>query len=50
VGAVHLQPGFEWIFTRDIGLNVFIDFQRWLIFNADDNNALVFGIGINLYT
>jgi len=50
VGAVHLQPGFEWIFTRDIGLNLFIDFQRWLIINADDNNALVFGIGINLYT
>ena len=50
VGTVHVQPGFEWIFTRDIGLNVFIDFQRWLIINADDNNAVVFGIGISLYT
>ena len=50
VGAIHFQPGMEWIFTRDIALNIFADLQRWLIFNADDNNSLVLGIGINFYT
>lgn len=50
VGAIHVQPGLEWIFTRDIALNIFLDYQRWLIFNADDNNTLVIGLGFNFYT
>ena len=50
VGAIHFQPGLEWIFTRDIALNIFADYQRWPIFNADDNNSLVLGFGINFYT
>ncbi len=50
VGAIHIQPGFEWIFTRDIALHFFADYQRWLIFNADDNNTIVLGVGINFYT
>lgn len=50
VGGVHLQPGFEWIFTRDTAFHLFADVQRWIIFNAADNNAVVLGAGIIFFT
>jgi hypothetical protein len=50
VGGVHVQPGVEIIFTRDMALHIFADLQRWIVFNADDNNAVVIGGGIIFYT
>jgi hypothetical protein len=46
VGGVHLQPGLELIFKRDLGIHIFVDIQRWLLFNANDNNSVVAGIGV----
>jgi hypothetical protein len=50
VGGVHGVGGVEFIFTRDIAINVFLDFQRWIIFNAADNNSFALGAGIIFYT
>ncbi len=50
IGAFHLQPGFELIFTRDTALHIFADMQRWIVFNASDNNAVVIGAGIIWFT
>ncbi|MBI5509949.1 MAG: hypothetical protein HY903_14430 [Deltaproteobacteria bacterium] len=50
VGAVHLQPGIEWIVARDLAINLFADVERWIIFNADDNHAVVLGLGILFFT
>lgn len=49
VGALHLQPGLEWVFARDMALHIYADGQYWLIFNADDNISLAVGMGINFY-
>jgi hypothetical protein len=49
-GGRHGPPGAEIILTRDIFLHLFIDLQHWLVFNAADNNAAVFGLGISFYT
>jgi hypothetical protein len=50
IGGIHLQPGVELIFKRDIAIHLFIDLQRWLIFNAADNTAVVFGVGGLFFT
>ena len=50
VGGAHFQPGVELIFTRDVAIHLYVDLQHWFIFNAADNNALVFGLGVNFYT
>ncbi|MBN1961804.1 MAG: hypothetical protein JW841_12740 [Deltaproteobacteria bacterium] len=50
VGGVHLQPGFELIIKRDMAIHIYIDVQRWLIFNASDNNSVVGGIGLLFFT
>jgi hypothetical protein len=50
VGGLHVQPGVEWVFTRDIAINLFADVEHWIIFNAPDNNAVVIGIGILFFT
>lgn len=50
IGGVHLQPGVELIFTRDIAFHVFTDIQRWIIFNAEDNHAVVVGLGMIFFT
>lgn len=50
VGGLHLQPGIEYLFTRDIGFDFFIDLQHWLIYNTTDNNAVVFGVGLVFFT
>ena len=50
IPAVHLQPGFEWIVTRDVGITMFTDLQRWILLNADGNYSLVLGLGVTLYT
>ena len=49
IGAFHLQPGLEWVFTRDIALHIYADTQYWLIFNAPDNISLAMGLGVNFY-
>lgn len=49
VGALHIQPGLEWVFTRDMALHVYADAQYWIIFNAPDNISLALGLGINFY-
>lgn len=46
VGAFHLQPGVEWVFTRDMAIHFFADLQHWIVYNADDNNAVVLGLGL----
>ncbi len=46
VGGAHITPGLELILKRDIALNLFVDIQRWLIFNAADNTAIVAGVGV----
>ncbi|MEK7704305.1 MAG: hypothetical protein AAB426_05050 [Myxococcota bacterium] len=50
VGALHLQPGLEFVFDRDIALHGFVDLQRWLVINAADNNVVVFGLGVTFFT
>lgn len=50
VGALHLQPGLEFLFTRDIGLHAYVDLQRWLVINAADSSAVVFGLGFTFFT
>ena len=50
VGGIHLQPGLEYVFTRDMAINVFADVQRWLLFNAPGNFGVVVGIGILWFT
>lgn len=49
IGGVHIQPGLEWVFTRDMALHVYADTQYWIIFNAPDNISLALGLGINFY-
>lgn len=49
VGGIGLQFGLEWVFARDFAWNVFVDTQRWLVFNAEGNWAFVFGTGVNLF-
>jgi len=49
VGALHIQPGLEWVFTRDMALHIYADTQYWIIFNAPDNISLALGLGINFY-
>jgi len=50
VGGLHIRPGLEWIFTRDIALNVFLDAQLWIIINATPNFSLNPGVGIIFYS
>ncbi len=50
IGGVHLQPGAEIIFTRDVALHLFLDVQRWILFNAPDNTSVVLGLGILFFT
>jgi hypothetical protein len=50
VGVLHLQPGVEVIFKRDIALHLFFDLQRWVIYNADDNVSAVLGLGLVFFT
>ena len=50
VGGIFLQPGVEFIMTRDIALNVFTLYERWILLNAADNNSLAFGLGVIFYT
>jgi len=50
VGAFHLQPGMELVFTRDTALHIFLDMQHWIVFNAKDNNAVVIGVGMIWFT
>jgi len=50
VGLLHIQPGVELLWARDIGVNLFVDLQRWLIYNAADNNAVVIGVGLVFFT
>ena len=50
LGIVHLQPGVEMIFTRDVALHFFVDLQHWIVFNATDNNAAVIGVGFIFFT
>ena len=49
IGGIHLQPGLEWVFTRDMALHIYADTQYWLIFNAPDNISVAMGIGVNFY-
>ncbi len=50
IGGVHLQPGVEMVFTRDTALHLFVDVQRWIVFNAEDNYGIVVGIGLVFFT
>jgi hypothetical protein len=50
IGGVHFQPGVELVFTRDVALHLFVDLQRWIVFNTDDNNAVVLGAGLLFFT
>jgi hypothetical protein len=49
VGALHVQPGLEWVFARDMALHIYADTQYWIIFNAPDNISLAVGLGVNFY-
>lgn len=50
IGAVHFQPGVEMIFSRDIAVHLFADLQRWIVINAEDNMAIVLGLGFSFFT
>lgn len=50
VGALHIQPGAEIILERDIALHLYADVQRWIVLNAPDNWAPVFGVGLLFFT
>lgn len=50
IGGLHLQPGFEFIFTRDVAFHLYLDLQRAVIFNADDNNVVTFALGMVFFT
>ena len=50
VGGFHVQPGVELLWTRDLGVHLFLDLQHWLIYNAPDNNAVVLGVGLVFFT
>ena len=50
VGGVHLQPGFEWVFKRDMALHVFIDAQLWIVINSVPNFSFVPTIGILFFS
>jgi hypothetical protein len=50
IGAFHVQPGMELVFTRDTALHIYADMQHWIVFNAKDNNAVVIGVGIIWFT
>lgn len=49
VGTFHVQPGIEFILTRDIALHVNADLAYWLIFNTADNKAVTFSGGVLFY-
>ena len=48
--SVHIEPGFEWVFTRNVALRVFVDMYRWVLINTKDNNGLSMGMGITFFT
>jgi len=50
IGAVHVQLGTEMLYERDQGIHVYVDLQRWLIFNAADNHVISVGLGWIFYT
>lgn len=50
LGGFHIQPGVEIIFTRDTAFHIFADMQHWIVFNAEDNNAMVLGLGFIFFT
>lgn len=49
IGAVHLQPGLEYVFKRNTAFHVYVDVQRWVRLSAPDNWAPVFGFGMLFY-
>lgn len=49
VGALHVQPGLEWVFARDMAFHIYADTQYWIIFNAPDNISVALGLGVNFY-
>ena len=49
IGALHLQPGLEYVFQRDVAVHVYVDIQRWIRLTAPDNWAPVFGVGIIVF-
>ncbi|MEO1170471.1 MAG: hypothetical protein AAFX94_00235 [Myxococcota bacterium] len=49
IGAIHLQPGLEYVFKRDVAIHFYLDVQRWIRFSAADNWAPVFGAGVTFF-
>jgi hypothetical protein len=47
--GLHLTPGVEFIVSRDVALHLFVDYQRWVVINADDNNVFNLGLGLTFY-
>lgn len=50
IGGIHLQPGFEFILKRDMAFHMYLDMQRAVIFNADDNNVVTLALGMVFFT
>ncbi|MEE8408169.1 MAG: hypothetical protein V3T05_01060, partial [Myxococcota bacterium] len=50
VGGLHLKGGIELMLDRDLALHFFVDGQRWIVFNADDNNSVAMGLGVIFFT
>lgn len=48
--GLHIQPGIEWLFTRDMGMHFFVDPQVLFVLNAPPPISIVGGIGIIIYT
>lgn len=45
----HLEPGVEFIIQRDIALRLSADLQKMIVFNAEDNYAVVIVGGVVFY-
>jgi hypothetical protein len=50
VFGFHIEPGIEFIFTRDIAFKLSADMQRWIVFNADDNSSITIALGFVFFT
>lgn len=47
--AAHFEPGVEFVIARDVAIHLLFDLQRWVVINADDNNALTIGLGMTFF-
>ena len=48
-GTINLQPGFEYVFMRNVSLQLALDIERILIWSGDDGWMLLFTGLLNFY-